>query len=245
MERGRVTVAIVGPGQRILCHRLYGTGWRQGALERDAENRARRPRQKLQRGAVGVAELAGDVESEARSARTGGEERLEDLRAELGRHARPIVAQLADHRIAHVAGACRDVDASRLAAAVLPRVAHEVPGDLAQMPAIEHDAKLAIDVDRHAARANAFGLHDLLGDRGDEVAKRYHLGLLTIAPIELEHLADDAVDTLRVAADHAEQTLPFRRDAAVFLEELRRLVDRGERIAHLVRNRRGEAAQRR
>src|SRR6185503_12115032 len=115
MERGRVTVAIVGQGKRILCHRLYGTGWRQGALEGDAEDRARRSRQKLQRGAVGVAELARDVKTESRPARSRGEERLEDLGAELGRHARTIVAQLADHGVAHVAGARGDVNASRLA----------------------------------------------------------------------------------------------------------------------------------
>ena len=78
-----------------------------------------------------------------------------------------------------------------------------------------------------------------------ELAQDDDLGLLSVAPVELQHLADDAVDALRVVADHPQQSRARRRDGAVLLEELRRLVDGRKRIAHLVRDRCRQPAQRR
>ena len=49
-----------------------------------------------------------------------------------------VVGELADYRIAHVAGARGDADAAFLLLAMLPGVAHQVPDDLVQVPAIEH-----------------------------------------------------------------------------------------------------------
>ena len=97
------------------------------------------PGQQLERSAVRVGELAGDVEAKARSARPRREERLEDLAAKLAGDAGPVIGELADDRIAHVSGARGDPDAAFLLLAVLPRVAHQVPDDLVQVAAVEHD----------------------------------------------------------------------------------------------------------
>ena len=78
-----------------------------------------------------------------------------------------------------------------------------------------------------------------------ELAERDHLRLLPIAPIELQDFADDAVDPLRVVADHAEQSLTLGHHGAVFLEQLRRLVDGGQRVSHLMRDRGGQPSHRR
>ena len=54
----------------------------------------------------------------------------------------PSSGELADHRIAHVAGARGDADAAFLLLAMLPGVADQVPDDLVQVPAVEHDAEV-------------------------------------------------------------------------------------------------------
>src|SRR3982751_6443092 len=85
-----------------------------GAFEGKPEMGPRCLGQELQGCAVGVGELSRDVKAEARAAGPGGEEGLEDLAAQLRRDARAIVAHLADHGVAHVAGARGDSDAALL-----------------------------------------------------------------------------------------------------------------------------------
>jgi hypothetical protein len=127
---------------------------------------------------------------------------------------------------------------------VLPRVAHEVPQDLVEVAAVEdHDEVVGRD-DLDAAGRDVLGLHDLLAQRAQEVGQRDRLRLLAVAAVELQHLADDAVDALAVVADHREEAHAVGRHRLVLLEELRGLVDRGQRVAHLVRDRRGEPAHR-
>ena len=110
------------------------------------------------------------------------------------------------------------------------------------------------NIDREVARdaasrsppgGNLLGLDDLVDQRGDEFGERNDLRLLAVAAVQLQHFADDAVDALGVVADHRQQPLALGGDRAVLLEQLRRLVDRRQRIAHLVRDARGEPAHRR
>src|SRR5207253_6447709 len=110
--------------------------WRRidRSFERHAEMRARPLGQKLQRGSVGVGKLARDIESQPRAAGTGGEERLEDLRPQLGGDARPVVGKLAYYGIAHVSGPHDDANAGVFLLAVLPGITHQVPHDLVHVP---------------------------------------------------------------------------------------------------------------
>src|SRR4029079_13860161 len=98
----------------------------------------------FERAAVGVGKLARDVEAKARSAGTCREKRLDNLSAVFHGHPGSVVAELADDRVAHVARAGGDSNASFALLAVLPCVANEIPGDLAQMPAIEHDEEVGM-----------------------------------------------------------------------------------------------------
>ena len=173
------------------------------------------------------------------------EEGLENLAAQFGGNARPVVGQFADHGVAHVAGARGDADAAFLFLAMLPGVANEVPGNLVQMSAIENDREVVGNLHQHAAGRHVFGLDDFVGQRAQEFGERDDLRLLAVAPVELQHFADDPVDPLCVVADHREQALALGHDGAVLLEQLGRLVDCGQRIAHLVRDRGRQPAHRR
>src|SRR5205085_240807 len=146
-------------------------------------------------------ELPGDVQPEARASRPGGEEGLENLAAQLGGNARPVIAHLTDDGIAHVAGTTGDADAALLFLAVLPRIAHKVPHDLIQVTAIEDDLQIVGNENDHRFRGDVLGLHDLVDQRAHEFAKRDGFGLLAVATIELQHFTDDAVDALGVVAD--------------------------------------------
>src|SRR4030095_14142010 len=92
---------------------------RQRALERHPEMRAGSLGQKLERGAVGVGELARDVKAEPGPAGPGGEERLEDLRPKLRGDARAVVHHFADDGVAHVARARAHAHAAFLLFAML------------------------------------------------------------------------------------------------------------------------------
>src|SRR5438067_10959862 len=116
---------------------------RQRSFQRQAEIRARRLRQQLERTAVGVGKLAGNVKTETGAAGSRGEKWLEDLSAQFRGNARTVIAELTNHRVAHVAGAREDADAAFLFLAVLPCVAQQIPGDLVHMSAIEDDQQLA------------------------------------------------------------------------------------------------------
>ena len=169
-----------------------------------------------------------------------GEERLEDLRPQLGGYARAVVGELAYYGIAHVACARDDADAAVLLLAMLPGVAHQVPHDLVEMAAIEDDQQLARRLDGDASGRDAFRLRDFVEQRLQEVGEYDDLRLLPVAPVELQHFADDAVDALGVVADHRQQALALGRHRAVLFEQLRGLVDRGQRIAHFVCDARGQ-----
>src|SRR6185503_17291829 len=137
----------------------------------------------------GVRQLSRDIETESRAPGARGEERLEDLAAELRRDAGTVVVELADDGVAHVARARHDANAAFLLLAMLPGVAHEVPHDLVEMPAIEDGKQLVGDDDHHAALRNVLRLHDLVAQRMHELAELDHLRLLAVAAIELQHLA--------------------------------------------------------
>src|SRR4029434_4269936 len=95
------------------------------AFHRHPEMGARTFRKQLERSAVGVGELTGDVEPEAGSTGSGREKRLEDLSAQLGGDSGTVVGQLANHGVTHVARARGDADAGVLFFAGPPRRADE------------------------------------------------------------------------------------------------------------------------
>src|SRR5207248_2134152 len=173
---------------------------------------------------------------QACSSRAGGKKRLEDLGAQLRRNPRSVVVELAYYGIPHVAGAGDYMDAAIFLMAMLPRIAHEIPEDLVQVTAVEQHLQVLGTLHDDAAGRYVLGLHDFLDERGDEVLADDHLRLLAVATIELQHLAHDAVDALGVVANHRQQALTFGRDRAVFLQKLRGLVDRRQRVTHLVRD---------
>src|SRR5450631_1387167 len=78
-----------------------------------------------------------------------------------------------------------------------------------------------------------------------EFAEHDDFGLLAVTAIELQDLADDAVDALGVGAYHRQQPLAFGGDRAVLLQQLRRLIDRGQGIANFVGDTGGEPSHRR
>src|SRR4051812_45234206 len=55
-----------------------------GAAQGHAEMRAGRCRQQVQRGAIGIGQLACDIQAKAGTACASGEKRLEDLAAQIG-----------------------------------------------------------------------------------------------------------------------------------------------------------------
>ena len=77
-----------------------------------------------------------------------------------------------------------------------------------------------------------------------ELAQIDDVGLLPVAAVQLQYFADDAVDALRIVADHAEESRSRGGNCAILLEQLRGLVDGRKRITHLVGNGRRQAAQR-
>ncbi len=85
---------------------------------------------------------------------------------------------------------------------------------------------------------------DFVDQRMHELAEVDDLGLLAVAAVQLQHFADDAVDALRVVADHAEEPRAGGGHRTVFLEQLRGLVDGRQRIAHFVGDGRRQAAER-
>src|SRR6266545_4263084 len=224
------------------CQRLSLFCRAERALHRDAEVRPRSLRQELQRGAVRIGQFARNVEPQAGAARSRGKKRLEDLPAQLRGNSLPVVVELQYYGIAHVPGARQDANAVFLLLAMLPRVAHQVPNDLIQVATIEDHQQVVGNLHDDAARRNRLGLNDLVDQRGHELDHGHDFGLLAVAAVQLQYFADDAVDALGVVANHREQSLAFRRDRAVFLEELSGLVDRGQRVAHLVRDARCKPA---
>ena len=94
--------------------------------------------------------------------------------------------------------------------------------DLAQVAAIEHHEQVVVDIDDDAA-AGGMPSACAISSVSERMKSpsRIDFGLLAVAAVQLQHFADDAVDALRVVADHAEQPRAFGDDAAVFLEQLR------------------------
>src|SRR5215831_259143 len=102
--------------------------------------------------AVGSAELAGDVESEAGTARERSEERLEQLRLQSLRHAVAVVEDVQFYPIATARSL--HSDAARTMPAVAPGVAEKVPQYLIQVHAVELDDQIRVDVDGEAVARN-------------------------------------------------------------------------------------------
>src|SRR5207249_7662632 len=119
----------------------------------------------------------------AGAARPRREEWLEQARSALGGYAGTVVVQLADHRVAHVAGAGGDNDARRLFLAVLPRVAHQIPDDLAQVPTIEDHQHVIGNPNHDVLFADMLGLRNLVAHRRHELAERDDFRLLAVAAI--------------------------------------------------------------
>src|SRR5450759_2954596 len=138
------------------------------ALERDAKVRARTFRQQFERRAVGVSELSCDIQAEAGAARPRREEWLENLRPKLSRYARSVVRQLAYYGITHVSGTYHDADAGIFFLAMLPRIPHQIPYDLVQVPASEDHDQLRRGLNRHASGRDTLGLDDFLNQRMHE-----------------------------------------------------------------------------
>ncbi len=69
------------------------------------------------------------------------------------------------------------------------------------------------------------------------------LGLRAVAAIEIEHLLHDAIEAPDVALDDLEEAALRFADLRVLVEEIRRVADRRERIADLVRDGSREAPE--
>ena len=105
------------------------------------------------------------------------------------------------------------------------------------MSAVKNDQQVVRNLESHPARGHVLGFPDFFGQCADEFAEGNDLGLLPVATIQLQHFADNAIDAFGVAADHAQKTSTFGGHSAVLLQQLRRLIDRREWIADLVRDR--------
>src|SRR3989441_7430346 len=162
----------------------------------------------LERRAVGGAELAREVETEARALRFSGEERLEELPLARRRHARAVV----DHGELDATGIAAKGDAHRalLRAGVARGIAQEVPHHLAQMLAVELDPGVRAHVDREA-----LGGGRLVGDElGEELAQPgmqpNRAGRDAVAPVELQHVGHQPLQAPRVVLDDAGEARRIR-----------------------------------
>src|SRR5687767_2398375 len=102
----------------------------------NAELRAARRLDVVERRAVGLAYLARDIEPQSRAARRRGEERLEQLGTRLRRHAGAVVDHVQFYSTPSAHQRHADDDARRRAAAVTQRVAAQVPHHLVEMAAV-------------------------------------------------------------------------------------------------------------
>ena len=199
----------------------------------------------MQAGLVGHAQFAGDVEPQSGAFAGGGEERPEQLFGHAVGDARSAVGDV-ERRVALFVGIGADPDPRRFARhpPVHQRVVHQRGEHLLQLAAIHHRRDGAgrcggvqlVVVERMAVAI-------LLGEVADEAGQFHLLGLRAFAPGQAEHVFDDAVHAQGLLVDDFQQAAVGFGNVARFLQQLGRVADRGQRIADLVGQAGGEAAE--
>src|SRR5690606_28262513 len=168
------------------------------AAARHAEVAARLGLDVIERGAVGLAYLAGDVQAEPRPGRNGGEERLEQVRTVQARDPRAVVDYAQLHAAARIVRMDADDDAARKPAAVAQRVPRQVPHHLVEVAAIEAHGGLEPELQPEQPRIDPFDAAELLHERAQELGERELLGERAVAAVQLQNVLHHAMETLRV-----------------------------------------------
>ena len=169
--------------------------------------------------------------------RLGREERLEQLRFVLGRHAGPIVLHFEPDLFAGVEDA--NEDAALLPAGRLDRllrVDDEVQRDLLDLGEVRVDLarrrELDIERDRQVVEIAPPQLDDL-GDHLAQIDERRRTRLLAA---EARQVADDLAGAAALGLDEGDLLERFGPEPAVTLEQLGGAEDRLQRVVQLVRD---------
>ena len=200
----------------------------------------------FQVGLVGPAQLAGDVQAQPGAVLGGGEERPEQLRGHALGDARAAVehvdigvAAVLEHPQPHPRRLVHQP-------AVLEGVVDQGGEDLLQVPRVDHGRDR---LPRHR-RFQAVGLDrqglPVVVDKAPHEAGQvdvFRVGPL--APRQPEHALDDTVGAQALLVDDLQQAAVGLVDVARLLQQLHRVVDRGQRVADFVGQAGREAAQRR
>src|SRR4051794_16241278 len=120
-------------------------------------------------GIIRFAHFARDVESQARAARRGREEWLEQLSAERGRDARTIV-----HHVQFYIGTLldlvdRDPNAAFLPPAMPQGVSTQIPHHLIQVTAVEDDSRLRMQLEAENLGTDSLDLAELLHEKPEVI----------------------------------------------------------------------------
>jgi hypothetical protein len=127
---------------------------------------------------------------------------------------------------------------------VPPGISRQIPQDLVQVDPVELDHAIAFHRQRKTGPIDLLVLRELVQESLHECAQPHGVRLNAVAPIEFKHVLDHSVEPLGVVADDPRE--PFAGGTSVLLEhQFRGVRQRGQRIADLVRDVRGEAAERR
>src|SRR5439155_490045 len=180
-----------------------------------------------------------DREPEARPARLGREERLEEVRQRVRRNAGAAVAHL--ERGGTVPVGDRDQErawAGRLGGHGVERVLEQIDQHLAELLAVgaRRDAVRQLRLERHAARLEAGA--ERLERRAGQLAQIDRLEAEVLATREAEERGHLSLDALELAQDEAVLGGEGRRGLA--RELLREAPGGGHGVADLVRDARGQ-----